>query len=81
MNWSKLKQNKCPKCEKELSFRPGRDIFTCLECGFQIRKEKFEEIVKNVVGKRFVRPVRELNINEDFHEDTRSANDFDPVDL
>lgn len=51
MNWSALKKNKCPSCEKDLvktmvSTDPGH--IAC-KCGFKISEQRYQEIVADRV--------------------------------
>lgn len=52
MKWFNLKQNKCPKCNKDFliyaKFYPSGSI-EC-KCGFFITKEKMDELVAKIVG-------------------------------
>lgn len=51
MNWYNLRQNKCPKCSKELEFghdKDGKDLFFC-HCTFSISGAKFKNIVNDIV--------------------------------
>lgn len=43
MNWSNLKDNKCPECNKDLVGTPS--LVRC-ECGFKIRKSKILDLTK-----------------------------------
>jgi hypothetical protein len=54
MNWSNLKENKCPKCGKDISGAFDRENFkfNCT-CGFVITAKRFKEIVSNVVQKEY----------------------------
>ena len=57
MNWSNLKQNKCPECNKEFGFgnynRAGKRI-VC-DCGFTISEKNLAETVARMVGGRIDR--------------------------
>ena len=44
--WSRLKDFKCPKCSKVLNSNPNNSYY-CIDCGFVIGKEKFEDIINN----------------------------------
>ena len=57
MKWWNLKNNKCPKCNKD--FVMGLTVVGDLyahECGFKIRKQRYEEIVNDMLNKQFVKP-------------------------
>lgn len=51
--WSNLKDNRCPQCSKMLpNFPNERGVFECF-CGFKIRKERFQEIVGDIMKNMF----------------------------
>lgn len=52
MKWQNLKENKCPKCDKDLAeaFNPVTKMFEC-SCGFKIREAKFNQIVSGIINK------------------------------
>ena len=59
MNWKNLKQNKCPKCSKELFVR-STGMISCdnPKCDFKIKPAKMNEIVNSmgiVTGKQIGR--------------------------
>lgn len=65
MNWLNLKQNKCPKCFKEISgyhFFPGNIMKH--PCGFTISVKRFSEIVNNQVT---------AGLNEKYEEEEDSV--------
>lgn len=55
MNWKLLKENKCPKCEKDLisgletQIMKNGDKLLLHPCGFKIRERRYSEIVNNQV--------------------------------
>lgn len=53
MNWSNLRENRCPKCGKNLTFdlNIGFGLVFCknLACSFKITPKKFNEIVNSPV--------------------------------
>ena len=51
MNWKNLKQNKCPKCSKELFVR-STGMISCdnPKCDFKIKPAKMNEIVNSMVS-------------------------------
>lgn len=54
MNWSKLKNNACPKCEKafkDVAFSRRLGYIVC-DCGFTISNRRFSEIVNSQVKER-----------------------------
>jgi len=50
MDWSNLKENKCPNCSKDISttYSLITKMFEC-NCGFKITAEKFNKIVTSKV--------------------------------
>lgn len=57
MKWSNLKNNKCPKCNKDW-LRMGNAIFaehfiTC-KCGFKISEKRMTEIVSDKVNQEIL---------------------------
>lgn len=57
MKWWNLKKNKCPNCYKDfiVGLTTIGGIFVH-ECGFRIRKARYEEIVNDMVNKDFPKP-------------------------
>ena len=57
--WSRLKNFKCPKCNSDLeASNTGQRLVGCEDeenCGFYVRKERFEKIVENLyqTGKNY----------------------------
>lgn len=57
MNWSNLKDNKCPKCNKDFSIWyaiesvNGDDQLLRHPCGFKIWTSKFSQIVNSQITK------------------------------
>jgi hypothetical protein len=54
MKWSNLKQNKCPKCDKDFMIglkQEGRSLCTIFihPCGFKIRELRWSQIVNNQI--------------------------------
>lgn len=58
MNWNRLKNYKCPKCNELLGHEMVKDSYDCskIGCGFSIGKEKFNKIVND---KYYKEPVRD----------------------
>lgn len=51
MKWSNLKENKCPKCNKDWVFDLElRDGIMAHTCGFKIRESKYKEILSDRVN-------------------------------
>lgn len=48
MKWWKLKENKCPKCGRELEAVNDASFFLC-DCGFRISDRKFRSIISKMV--------------------------------
>lgn len=50
MKWINLKQNKCPKCDKDFSYSSfqQKGLITC-SCGFAIREVRYSQIVNSQV--------------------------------
>lgn len=76
MNWFKLKESKCPKCGKLLSFMPTSALLSCLDDGFSISAEKLKSIVNDLTTRKFDSP-KQLDINDDFRERVERSKDFD----
>ena len=54
MNWNKLKEKKCPRCDNRLELStPYIDEFRCSgsHCLFKIKEGRFEEIVSSLYKK------------------------------
>ena len=56
MNWYNLKNNKCPKCNKD--FMLGLNVESNMQptmfthkCGFKISEQRYKEIVSGMVSK------------------------------
>ena len=67
MNWQKLKENKCPKCNNSKLldyYNPGTKTLGCKKCGFRIGEEKMREIV---IG-RVVRGLSK-DLEDDIHNE------------
>ena len=49
MEWTNLKENKCPKCEEYLE-GPIDGMYFCsdIECNFKIREERLEELLEEM---------------------------------
>lgn len=45
MNWSSLKENKCPMCISDLKHNPSSAQHECTNCDFRIGAVKFDKIV------------------------------------
>lgn len=50
MNWSNLREHKCPQCNKIFS-SGALDLYIYCDCGFTISLERFEEIVMSQISK------------------------------
>jgi DNA-directed RNA polymerase subunit RPC12/RpoP len=52
MNWHNLRENRCPKCSKDLIVdadnNTNDDYFYC-ECGFRISAKKFKSLVTKTI--------------------------------
>ncbi len=64
MRWFNLKNNKCPKCNKDLEFQKGSDLIFCSSssCEFQISKEKLSRIVSDMIGNEIDKEHKELKL-------------------
>lgn len=60
MDWFKLKENKCPKCGKDITKGMVTEVYTKVgsfateaiithPCGFAIRENRFKEIVNSTI--------------------------------
>lgn len=50
INWNRLKENRCPKCGKDIEFNTGSSIFKCGgKCGFAISDTKLKQLVSKMV--------------------------------
>ncbi len=49
MNWNKLKDNQCPKCNKPLFWNDGATLIYCGNCDFKISAEKYKTIVRKTL--------------------------------
>lgn len=66
MDWSNLKENKCPKCRADLIIRGFFDgLYFCKNemCDFKISPTKFDQIVSKPSKVR-VRDTSEENLSE-----------------
>lgn len=65
MRWSNLKNNKCPKCNKNLSIFYSTDThnFEC-SCGFRIKEQRFKEIVSGIKEREINSFSRETTLEE-----------------
>lgn len=55
INWNRLKNFKCPKCNDSLYSNGGTEMeFECnnKKCGFKISKSKFDSIIVNLYQKK-----------------------------
>lgn len=51
MNWKNLKDNKCPKCNKDWAFDlTVVDGLLAHGCGFKIRESRYKEIVTSMTN-------------------------------
>lgn len=46
MDWKRLKNSKCPKCNAPI--KADRKVFKCTKCDFLISGSKFNEIIKRL---------------------------------
>lgn len=51
MKWRNLVDFKCPSCGAILNKKEGKDTYACLSCHYQIRVERFEEILKSMFSR------------------------------
>lgn len=51
MIWSRLKNNKCPDCNEELTER-DRNVIKCSVCDFRIGMEKYEKLIADLYRKK-----------------------------
>ena len=56
MKWINLKNNRCPKCVKELDYEENHIV---CNCGFRISKEKFSKICSEMVDNQLNRNNKE----------------------
>ena len=49
MDWNKLRENKCPKCGKDIKPKIDFGLFWCSNtmCSFRISPERFNEIINS----------------------------------
>ncbi len=47
MNWSNLRENKCPKCNKVIDPEIKFGMFRCSMCTFAISPKRYQEIVES----------------------------------
>lgn len=52
MIWSRLKENRCPKCRLPLILRAGIHACTGQKCDFAIREAKFDELIQSLYTKK-----------------------------
>ena len=65
MKWNNLKQNKCPKCSKDLSDKLEGKMFHC-SCGFMISIRRMKEIIQNRMTAGFDKPYRPEDENPEY---------------
>ena len=52
MNWNKLKDYECPKCEAPLEHQLDNEIHACTQCEYTIGVEKFNQLITKMNKKR-----------------------------
>lgn len=50
IDWNMLRENRCPKCGKNLQWIPDGKFFFC-DCNFRISAKRMNEIIQNMVQK------------------------------
>ena len=50
MNWSNLREHKCPQCSKKFS-SGALDLYIYCDCGFTISLERFDERVSSQISR------------------------------
>lgn len=63
MNWSNLKQNRCPKCNADLADKLEGTMFKC-SCGFMISSRRFKEIISRSF--KYEKPYRPEDENPEY---------------
>lgn len=58
MKWHNLKNNKCPKCNKEFSLENCRDKSIKCPCGFSISEKRFSKIVSGMTSKKIEKELK-----------------------
>lgn len=64
MMWNRLKNMKCPKCNKGI--REFASFYMCnnRKCEFKINKEKFDRIVDGMYSKKLTKIKEEDNLSD-----------------
>jgi len=64
MKWNNLKQNKCPKCSKDLARHDDLHVY-CGNCDFLISNKRFKEIITSQVERTIENHYRPEDENPD----------------